>query len=237
MPDVFGRMVADYYRDELAGQPVYRRSDGDRSTAHCAWYFADPSEWGAFDRAGIGHASGRVVDVGSGVGRAILWLQERSHDALGIDVSPRAVSVSRDRGAPAIVGDMTALPIGDDAFDTALFVGTHLGAVETRDGLRSLLSELDRVLAPGGRIVADMYDPTLVEDPELASYLDGRWRDPGVATRTFRLEYDGLVGDWLTLLMCSPGALGTAVEPAGWSVEATHESEGTRYYTVLERTR
>jgi hypothetical protein len=36
MADVFGAMVADYFRDELAGQPVYERSDGDQSPAQCA---------------------------------------------------------------------------------------------------------------------------------------------------------------------------------------------------------
>ena len=29
MTDVFGRMVADYHFGDLAGQPVYERSDGD----------------------------------------------------------------------------------------------------------------------------------------------------------------------------------------------------------------
>lgn len=236
MADVFGRMVADYHRDELTEQPVYRRSDGETSTAHCAWYFTEPDEWGAFDREGIGYATGRVLDVGSGVGRAILWLQAQGQEAVGIDHSPGAVTVSRKRGAPAVVGDMTALPFGAGTFDTALFVGTHLGAVETQAGLRSLLDDLDRILGSGGRIVADLYDPTLVEDPELESYLDGRWRDSNVATRRFRLEYDGAIGDWMTLLMCSPTALGTAIEPTSWSIEQIHRSDGTRYYAVLERT-
>lgn len=235
MSDAFGRMVEDYYRGELQAQPVYRRSDGETTPAHCAWYFTGPEEWGEFDREGIGFARGAVLDIGSGVGRAVLWLRDRGQFAIGVDASPRAVAVSRERGAPAVVGEMTVLPVAEDTVDTALFVGTHVGAVGTIDGLRSLLDHLDRILCPGGRIIADIYDPTLIEQADLQSYLDGRFLAEGIATRQFRLEYNGDTGDWMTLLLCSPAGLDRIVEPTAWAVEQIHRSEGTRYYFVLER--
>jgi len=236
MADVFGRMVHAYYRNELVEQPVYRRDDGDVSPAQCAWYFADAEEWGAFDREGIARSRGTVLDVGCGVGRALLWLDERGHETIGVDASPLAVAVARDRGTTTVLGDMKRLPVAADAVDTALFVGTHVGAVGSRAGLRDLLDELDRVLRPGGRIVADLYDPRRVERDELRSYLADRWRAPGVATRRFRLEYDGDVGPWRTLLLCTPDALERIVDPAGWTCVSLHWGEGTRYYFVLERT-
>jgi SAM-dependent methyltransferase len=235
MVDVFGRMVRSYYRDELVDQPVVRRDDGHTRPAHCAWYFADQENWGVLDREGIARCRGTVLDVGCGVGRALLWLAEQAHEAVGVDASRRAVEVARDRGATAVVGEMNQLPIAPEAVDTVLFVGTHFGAVETQAGVRELLAALDGVLRPGGRIVADLYDPTRIEDDDLRSYLADRWQAPGVATRRFRLEYDGEAGPWRTLLQCTPEALAGIVEPSGWECSSILPGDGTRYYVVLER--
>ncbi|GAB3689507.1 hypothetical protein GCM10028857_24940 [Salinarchaeum chitinilyticum] len=272
MADVFGRMVADYHRDQLAGQPVYERSDGDESPAHCAWYFAGPEEWGPLERAAIdacdggpdsdrsddAHRSTRVLDAGCGPGRALGPLADRGHEVLGIDESPGAIAVAREwTGLPAIVGDLATLPLAGgveareaDRLDAALFLGTHVGTGGTVAKLRSLLAELDRVLAPGGRIVADLYDPTAVESDALRAYLSDRWlespdvggsddagtdRGDEIATRQFRLRYDGENGRWRTLLMASPAALESIVAPTAWSVAEIERGEDTRYLFVLER--
>lgn len=235
MAAVFGRMVADYYTDGLVEQPQYRRDDGDTSPAHCAWYFAEPAEWGAFDREGMARCRGTVLDVGCGVGRSLLWLSEQGHEAIGLDESRPAVWVARDRGARAFVGEMEQLPVAADAADTALFVGTHIGAVETESRFQELLAALDRTLRSGGRIVADLIDPTLTEDEALRAYLADRWQAEGVATRRFRLEYDGQVGPWRTLLLCTPDALERIIEPTAWQCATVDRGPGTRYYFVLER--
>ncbi|AGN01617.1 methyltransferase family protein [Salinarchaeum sp. Harcht-Bsk1] len=239
-------MVADYHRDALAGQPTYERSDGDESTAQCAWYFAGPEDWGSLETTvieacaaappGQSRATPRVLDAGCGPGRALGPLADRGADVLGIDESPGAIQVAREwTGQPAIVGDLATPPLASDAFDAALFLGTHVGTGGSISALRDLLAELDRVLAPRGRIVADMYDPTAVEAEDLSEYLDGRWLADGVATRRFRLRYDGTAGRWRTLLMASPDALETIVAPTSWSIGRVERDEGTRHLFVLER--
>lgn len=263
MADVFGRMVADYYDGELAGQPIYERSDGHEQPAHCAWYFSEPAAWPAVDRDALALAGERataadrretvagrqetVLDLGCGPGRAGLFLQVRGHDVVGVDASPRTVEVARDRGVEeAVVGELASLPLGPDAVsgdgaadgasapDSAVAFGSHVGAGGTPDAFRSLLRDLGRVFGRGGRIVADCYDPTRVTEPGLASYLQERAIDDGLTTRRFRLRYDGAVGPWRTLLCCSPGALERLVEPTDWRVADILRSDGSRYWFVLE---
>lgn len=235
MADVFGRMVADYHRGELADQPVYERSDGHEQPAHCAWYVSEPSAWPAVDREALGQASGAVLDLGCGPGRAGLFLQEQGHRVVGVDASPRAAAVAGERGLEeTVVGEMAALPLGANAVDGAVAFGSHVGAGGI-EAFRALLEDLDRVLCGGGRLVADCYDPTRVTEPGLQSYLDARAIDDGLATRRFRLRYDGAVGQWRTLLCPSPDALERILEPTRWQVETVLRSDGTRYWVVLCR--
>jgi SAM-dependent methyltransferase len=195
-----------------------------------------PADDAAGDAGGRAASGPRVLDAGCGPGRALDPLVDRGTDVLGIDESPGAVAVARERtGHPVAVGDLASLPLAAGSLDAALFLGTHVGTGGTVQALRSLLEELDRALAPGGRIVADLYDPTAVEAADLRAYLDDRWLEDGVATRRFRLRYDGEAGRWRTLLMASPEALESIVAPTPWSLARVERGEDTRYLFVLER--
>jgi SAM-dependent methyltransferase len=93
----------------------------------------------------------RVLEVGCGQG----WLSERIASELGcevvaIDQSERMVEVARARGVDALVGDVQDLPFRDGSFDVAV-AAWMLYHVEDVD---RALSELARVLRPGGRLVA-----------------------------------------------------------------------------------
>ena len=93
----------------------------------------------------------RVLEVGGGPGE----LSERVARELGADVimvdsSPRMVDLARARGVDARVGDVEELPFGDAEFDCAV-AAWMLYHVSNLD---RALSELRRVLEPGGRLVA-----------------------------------------------------------------------------------
>jgi SAM-dependent methyltransferase len=93
----------------------------------------------------------RVLEVGCGQG----WLSERIESELGcevvaIDQSERMVEIARGRGVDARLGDVQDLPFRDGSFDVAA-AAWMLYHVEDVD---RALSELARVLRPGGRLVA-----------------------------------------------------------------------------------
>ena len=93
----------------------------------------------------------RVLEVGGGPGE----LSERVGRELGaevvmVDTSPRMVELARARGVDARVGDVQELPFGDAKFDCAVaaWMLYHVSDLDRA------LSELRRVLRPGGRLVA-----------------------------------------------------------------------------------
>ncbi|HUF01797.1 MAG TPA: class I SAM-dependent methyltransferase [Gaiellaceae bacterium] len=92
-----------------------------------------------------------VLEVGPGPGE----LSERIALELGanvvaIDVSPRMVELTRARGIHASVGDVQALPFADGEFDLVAAAWVLFHAAD----LDRALAEIERVLRPGGRLVA-----------------------------------------------------------------------------------
>lgn len=91
----------------------------------------------------------RVLDLGCGSGRTLAWNRESGAALTGIDIAPyfapEAVATS-----DLLLGDLRRLPINDGTFSKAwsLDVLEHL----SRPALTEMLSQANRVLAPGGAL-------------------------------------------------------------------------------------
>lgn len=93
-------------------------------------------------------AGDRLLDVACGSGLALELAALRGATCAGIDASARLVAVARDRNpeADVRVGDMHALPWADGSVDV---VTSFRGIWGTTP---EALSEVHRVLVPGGRV-------------------------------------------------------------------------------------
>jgi ubiquinone/menaquinone biosynthesis C-methylase UbiE len=91
----------------------------------------------------------RVIDLGCGSGRSILWNAASGAAFTGIDVSPFFAHEARTT-ADLALADLRQLPFADGSFTKAyaLDVLEHLSP----DALDAMLAEAARVLAPGGAL-------------------------------------------------------------------------------------
>jgi SAM-dependent methyltransferase len=89
----------------------------------------------------------RVVDLGCGSGRTLLWNRNWNATAVGVDIAP-FFSSDALRDVDLLLADLRKLPFADGAFTKAysLDVLEHLSP----DALRAMLVEANRILAPGG---------------------------------------------------------------------------------------
>ena len=93
----------------------------------------------------------RVLDAGCGMGELAQRIQrELSVEVQALDISERMVELTSERGVPARVGDVQALPWGDGEFDVVVANWVLYHVPDLDKGVR----ELARVLKPGGRLVA-----------------------------------------------------------------------------------
>jgi SAM-dependent methyltransferase len=102
--------------------------------------------------------SGRAtLDLGCGEGRCGAALRARGHRVTGVDASTSLAELARATGAyeEVLVADAVALPFGDAAFDLVL----AFMSLQDMDDAANAVSEVARVLAPGGRFAAAIVHP------------------------------------------------------------------------------
>ncbi len=95
--------------------------------------------------------STKLLDVGCGSA----WLANHFSDYTGIDGSPAAVEAAAAAGRHVLLGDVDErLPFGDDTFDGAILKDL---LEHVRDPV-AVVTEVRRVLVPGGRVFASSPD-------------------------------------------------------------------------------
>lgn len=129
----------------------------------------DGLQRGGFDTAG------RWLELGSGTGSGTRVLAEAVERLVATDLSAGMLANAPAELAPQVRADASTLPFPDDRFDGILMVNMLL-----------FPSEVDRVLAPGGRVfwVNTLGDQTPIHLPadDLVEALPGRWS--GVTARS-----------------------------------------------------
>ena len=163
------------------------------------WDIGRPQQ--AFLRlADRGLLSGRLLDAGCGTGEHALLAAARGAEAMGVDISPRAIAKARDkaaeRGLPARfeVADVLSLEQLGMTFDTVIDSGvfhvfddqdraryvTSLGSVLRPDGCCYLMCFSDR--KPGG------YGPRRISQDELRAAFSDGWAVASIEADTFEVN-------------------------------------------------
>jgi SAM-dependent methyltransferase len=168
----------------------------------------------AGDLALLAECRGETLDIGCGPGRMTRALADRGHAVLGIDVVPEAVRMTRERGGIAIVRDVFDTVPAEGRWQTALLADGNVGI---GGDPRALLARVHALLAPGGRVVADLAPP-----------------GAGIRTRRVRLQARGLRSRSFPWSVVGADAIGRLAIAAGLSVSGLHV-HGERWFAVLTK--
>lgn len=146
------------------------------------------------DRATEARATvdGPILELASGSGRVCLALARKGHLVTGLELSSimverataRSLKLSssiRDRTS-WVVGDMTDFTLGNGAF-SLVFVAFNSFWLLDDAGQDECLSMMRRHLAPGGRIIIDVFPPTVqdyTDEDSITQFLGRKWHGRSV---------------------------------------------------------
>jgi SAM-dependent methyltransferase len=179
---------------------------------------------------------GPVVELAVGTGRIAVPTAAEGIRVIGIDSSPGMLEVCRERAELAGVaelldlrlGDLLAPPVDEHVRLVTCPFRSYLHLLDDDERLRGLGAARE-LLAPGGRLVFDVFSPAADDIEET----HGRWleREPGIferaewdtGARTLTLSVRGESGGTsFTLAWLSPAEWRALLERAGFQVIARY---------------
>jgi len=208
-----------------AAAPAYlAEHGGDLGDADFLWC---PEGLREADAHLLGDVDGRrVLEIGCGSAPCSRWLRRAGAEPVALDVSggmlARAAELNRSTGlaVPLLQADAGALPLADASVD---LVCSAFGGLPFVSDAQTVLTEIARVLRPGGRVVASVNHPMrwpMPDSPDpddlqvLSSYFD---RTPYVETdgagRTVYVEHHRTIGDWVRAVVGAGLVLTDLLEP------------------------
>jgi SAM-dependent methyltransferase len=236
--DAFGREIYAYFTGKDVIE-ITERDDGFIATGPGpATYFAPFDQWPPQEQEAMQFVQGRVLDVGCGAGRVCLYLQEQNFDVLGIDNSPLALEVCRQRGVKHVsLTPINRLSPQLGVFDTVIMLGNNFGLFGSYQGAKRLLKRFYHLTTPTARIIAESRDIYQTTDPlHLAYQARNRERGRMSGQIRFRLRYQTCKGPWFDYLMVSPGEMEDILIGTGWHAERfLNAPESPIYIAIIEK--
>ncbi len=235
--DAYGHAVLDHFENG-GGFEIIEREDGfvDLSSGPSN-YFLPFEEWPQIEKAAIGMAHGRILDVGLGAGRVCLYLQNKGHQCVGIDNSPNAVKVASARGVRNALNiafeDVGTLP---GAFDTVVMFGNNFGLFGNIAKARRMLGILHEKTSGNALILAESVDPLqtdLTDHIEYQKQNRSMGKMPGQLR--IRVLYRKFRTPWFEYLIVTQNEMRDILKGTGWTASQFINGKGPLYMAVIEK--
>ena len=239
--DAFGRAMYDYFLSGMRDQyikEIIERDDGylDASIGLEA-YFREYRDWHPEEKKALRYARGRILDVGCGAGRHSLYLQGKGLDVVGIDNSPAAIEVCKQRGLKdALAMPLNEISSGLGVFDTVLMLGNNFGLFGSEAGARHMLKKISRITSKNARIITTSSNVYQTDIPAHLKYHEmNRKRGRMAGQIRFRVRYHEYATPWFDYLLVSQEEMVNILDGTGWRISRFFESAGAFYTAVIEK--
>ncbi len=235
MSDIFGKIFLDAFNGLDSTYKVIR-DDGYVTEASGSQYVVDVLEWPEPERIVIKDVKGPVLDIGCGAGRVGTYLQKNGIDYWGIDVSPIAIDVCKQRGLEHVhLMSAEDLQFEGILFRSVIMFGNNFGILGDEDKTVRMMEGLHEITESNAYIYAASRDVRETDDPaHLAYHRKNRQMGRPIGKVTIKILYQGQEGEWFDLLMVAPEEMNRLAERAGWYLKRTIGSRN-QFVGVLKK--
>lgn len=221
MTDAYGQALYDYMQGK-GGYIILERSDGMIGNAvGPAVYFSEYKDWQESTQTAMTYVKGRVLDIGCGAGRHLLYLQKKGYDVWGIDTSPLVLKICRKQGLKNVRNmSITRLNSSMGIFDTVLLMGNNFGLFGNFKQAKKILKRLYNITSDSARIITESKDPYKSKLPEHVQYCkDNKKKGRMAGQMRIRLRYKKFKTPWYDYLMVSKKEMIEILRGTGWTID------------------
>lgn len=228
MIDLPGIAIKNFQNKTSRAKLYVHDTFGPKVEMPISLYFRTEKQLPKLEKKAIDLCKGKILDIGAGAGSHALILQSKNLDVVGLEISPAACEVMKDRGLKKVVCE-DIFKYKDEKFDTLLLLMNGIGLCGDLDGFRKFLRKAETLLNENGILIFDSSDINyMYEDEELP-------QEHYYGEVTCRYEYQKEVTDWFNWLYLDFKTLEKITSEEGWKSELIYEDENDQYLVQLSK--
>lgn len=234
--DAFGHALHAVQKGEEVNE-IVERDDGFVDSMSTRGYFSGYEAWNPIEQRAMQFVKGRVLDIGCGAGRHSLYLQGKGFDVLGIDISPLALNVCRERGLKKLkLMSIESVDFKPNSFDTILMMGNNFGLFGNLEKAKRLVRRFHRMTSKNALIIASSRDPYKTDNPAHLQYHKMNKRKGRMSGQVkIRVRYEEYKGRWFDYLMVSKEEMTQILSNTGWKVKEFLDTGGPHYIAIVKK--
>jgi SAM-dependent methyltransferase len=224
--DIFGQALLEYYHGLPVAQLQLHNQYGSPEPMPVDIFFRSEEEMPELELMALNLCSGKILDIGAGVGSHALALQNRAADVTALEISSAACGIMFERGVKHVL-NKDIMGFRTEGFDSLLLLMNGIGLTGSLEGLRRFLNLAKSWLNPGGSLICDSSDISYLyaDIPLPESKYFGEL--------SYQYEYKGKFGNWFNWLYIDAQLLNTIAKQEGWTMEFLFDDQMDQYLARL----
>lgn len=244
MKDAFGNAYLEANKKRRPNHNEVRlileRDDGYITSIPAGPFFKTYKDWSDNNKRAMDFVEGKVLDIGCGAGKHTLYLQNNNFNAIGIDNSPMAIKVCKERGESEkfINIDKQDLHKLNMNFDTIMLLGNNFGLVEKPEKISQFFKRLNKITSKNATILAESSVPDGKELFKKGYLQENISKNRARGQLVYRARFKKYKTDWQEYLYMNHNEMKNAIDKKTmWSVDKVifSDSEKNHHTAVIKK--
>ena len=241
MISAFGASLLAYWQGDSEAKHTIERDDGYKEEIAVEYLFKEPPEWEEEEIQSLNNIPSKstILDVGCGVGRIAIYLQNKGHKVVGLDSCLEALQIAEAQGLEAtFLGNVCNLkdPPLFNSFNVILMMGNNFGICGDIPKTQKLLLKLRTFLSPDGLLIFSCRDPLNTNNPVHLSYHEQNrknGRPPGLVK--IRICYQNITDEWWDLIFVDVSTVLEILDNTGYEKLAIYQNPSSPIFYVVTK--